>query len=77
MYQAALALRRAFKLGAGSLEWGADRGSDVVAFSNGEVTVVANMGGAAVPLPAGEVLMTSDELTADGMLPPDVTAWLV
>jgi alpha-glucosidase len=77
MYQAALALRRAFKLGAGSLEWGADRGSDVVAYSNGEVTVVANMGGAAVPLPAGEVLMTSDELTADGMLPPDVTAWLV
>ena len=77
MYQAALALRRAFKLGAGSLEWGADRGSDVVAYSNGEVTVVANMGGAAVPLPAGEVLMTSGELTADGMLPPDVTAWLV
>ena len=26
MYQSALALRRAFKLGAGSLEWGADRG---------------------------------------------------
>ena len=77
MYQAALALRRAFKLGAGSLEWGADRGSDVVAYTNGEVTVVANMGATAVPLPAGEVLMTSGELTADGMLPPDVTAWLV
>ena len=44
MYQSALALRRAFKLGAGSLEWGVDRGADVVAYTNGEVTVVANMG---------------------------------
>jgi alpha-glucosidase len=77
MYQAALALRRAFKLGAGSLEWGVDRGADVVAYTNGEVTVVANMGTTAVPLPAGEVLMASSELTRDGMLPPDVTAWLV
>jgi alpha-glucosidase len=77
MYQAALALRRAFRLGAGSLEWGADRGSDVIAYTNGEVTVVANMGSIAVPLPAGEVLMASGELAADGMLPPDVTAWLV
>jgi alpha-glucosidase len=77
MYQSALALRRAFKLGAGSLEWGVDRGADVVAYTNGEVTVVANMGATAVPLPAGEVLMASGELTGDGMLPPDVTAWLV
>jgi len=77
MYQAALALRRAFALGAGSLEWGVDRGAHVVAFTNGEVTVMTNIGAEPVPLPAGEVLMTSDELTADGLLPPDVTAWLV
>ena len=77
MYQSALALRRAFKLGAGSLEWTVDRGADVVGYANGEVTVVANMGDDAVPLPAGEVLMASGELTGDGMLPPDVTAWLV
>ena len=77
MYQSALALRRAFKLGAGSLEWNIDRGADVVAFTNGEVTVVANMGDAAIPLPASEVLMTSGELTDEGLLPPDVTAWLV
>ena len=78
-----MALRRAFKLGAGSLEWNVDRGADVVAFTNGEVTVVANMGDVAIPLPftAGlpfsEVLMASGDLTDDGLLPPDVTAWLV
>ena len=77
MYQSALALRRAFKLGAGSLEWGPDRGADVIAFTNGEVTVVTNMGAEPVPLPAGEVLMASGELTGDGQLPADVTAWLV
>ncbi len=77
MYQSALALRRAFKLGAGSLEWNVDRGADVVAFTNGEVTVVANMGAADIPLPASEVLMASGDLTDDGLLPPDVTAWLV
>jgi len=77
MYQSALALRRAFKLGAGSLEWGADRGAEVLGYTNGEVTVIANMGPTAVPLPAGEVLMASGELAPDGMLPPDVTAWLV
>ncbi len=77
MYQSALALRRAFRLGAGILEWTVDRGADVVAFTNGEVTVVANMGNVPIPLPSSEVLMASGDLTADGLLPPDVTAWLV
>ena len=35
------------------------------------------MGDEPVPLPAGEVLMASGELTGDGLLPADVTAWLV
>ena len=48
-----------------------------MAFTNGEVTVIANMGDVAVPLPASEVLMASGDLTDDGLLPPDVTAWLV
>jgi len=77
MYQSALALRRAFKLAAGSLEWTIDRGSDVVAYVNGEVTVVTNLGETAIPLPGGEVLMASGDLTDDGLLPPDITAWLV
>ncbi|MET0863329.1 MAG: glycoside hydrolase family 13 protein [Nakamurella sp.] len=77
MYQSALALRRAFKLGAGSIEWAAGRGADVIGYTNGEVTVITNMGAQPVPLPAGEVLMASGELPADGTLPADVTAWLV
>jgi len=77
MYQSALALRRAFKLGAGSLDWTAGRGADVIGYVNGEVTVVSNMGDQPVPLPAGEVLMASADLPADGTLPVDVTAWLV
>ena len=35
------------------------------------------MGAEPVPLPTGEVLMASDQLTRDGLLPADVTAWLV
>jgi len=77
MYQSALALRRAFKLGAGSLEWTAGRGADIIGYVNGEVTVVSNMGDQPVPLPSGEVLMASADLPADGTLPVDVTAWLV
>ncbi len=77
MYQSALALRRAFKLGAGSLEWTEGLPENVIGYRNGEVTVVSNMGDGPVPLPVGELLISSGELTADGLLPSDVTAWLV
>jgi alpha-glucosidase len=77
LYQSVLALRRAFKLGAGSLEWNVDRGADVVAYTNGEVTVVSNLGTEPIPLLSGEVLIASADLGRDGLLPPDVTAWLV
>jgi len=77
MYKAALALRRAFKLGAGSLAWTSDLGGDVVGFVNGEVTVITNTGRTSVVLPAGEVLMSSGDLPGDATLPPDTTLWLV
>ena len=77
MYQSALALRRAFKLGAGSLQWLAGLAADVIGYVNGEVTVVSNMGDGPVALPAGEVLMASEDLPGDGTLPADVTVWLV
>ena len=77
MYQSVLALRRAFKLGAGSLDWNVALGADVLGFTNGEVTVVSNLGDVAVPLPVGEVLIASADLGSDGLLPPDVTAWMV
>ena len=77
MYKSALALRRAFKLGAGSLEWISGLGGDVVGFVNGEVSVITNMGQAPVALPAGEVLMASGDIPGDGTLPVDTTVWMV
>ncbi|QAY72254.1 glycoside hydrolase family 13 protein [Agromyces protaetiae] len=85
LYQAALRLRREHALGSGTLVWadalgaGLDVPADVVAFRNGDVLVVANAGTAAVALPAGEVLLASNELGAGASgssLPPDTTVWL-
>lgn len=79
LYRSVLRLRDRFGLGAGSLEWH-DLGDDVVAFGNGAVRVVANLGAAPVALPAGaEVLVASGDLVeVDGQpaVPTDVTAWL-
>ena len=75
LYRSLLAERRARGLGAGSLEWLDGFGDDVVAFRNGSVTVVANLGDTAVELPAGDVLVASGPL--DGAaLPTDTTVWI-
>jgi alpha-glucosidase len=55
LYRAALALRREHNLGSGTFRW-ADAHAPkegVLAFHNGDVLVLANMGSAAVPLPGG------------------------
>ncbi len=75
MYRAALRLRREQALGNGSFGW-IDGGDAVVAFRNNGLTVLANMGTAAVPLPAGELLLSSGPLDADGSVPPDTTVWV-
>ncbi len=76
MYKLALRLRREHGLGLGSVEWLDGFGSDVVAYRNGDVTVIANTGTASVALPEGELLLASDTLAADGSLPGDTTVWL-
>jgi alpha-glucosidase len=75
LYRTALALRRQHDLGMGSVAWIDSYGKDVVAFRNGEVTVVCNTGKIAVELPVGEILLSSEEITG-GALPADTTAWL-
>ena len=45
-------------------------GTDVVAFRNGSITVVANVGDTPVELPSGTVVVSSGPLT-DRMLPVD------
>jgi alpha-glucosidase len=76
MYTTALSIRRAHNLGFGSIEWLDGYGSDVVAFRNGGVTVIANLGSEPVELPAGDIVLSSEPLTGR-TLPTDTTAWLV
>lgn len=78
-YRATLALRRKLSPGTGTLTW-LDLGPDMLGFTvtsgSGTVTVVTNFGTAPVTLPAGDVLVSSGDLTADGRLPTDTTVWL-
>jgi alpha-glucosidase len=60
----------------GELVWLDGYDNDVVALRNGSVTVLANLGVTAVPLPGGDVVLASGPLDA-GILPPDTTVWLV
>jgi len=75
MYRHALRIRREFRLGRGDLYW-VRLGADVVAFCNGRLLVLANLGDKPVTLPAGaQVLLASHELVAGREVPVDVTVW--
>ena len=79
LYREALRLRRAHELGLGTLTWLDGFSDDVVAFSNGPVTVIANTGSSAVAVPqpfaAAEVLLASG--AADGTtIGADSTIWV-
>ena len=80
MYRTALAVRREHGLGAGALHWLEDLtvpGSDVLAWSNGSVAVVANTGAGAVTLPDGDVLVASvPDAVQDGRLQRDAAVWV-
>ncbi|MFJ4159385.1 glycoside hydrolase family 13 protein [Microbacterium testaceum] len=75
LYRSLLAERRARNLGAGELEWLDGFGDEVVAFRNGSLLVIANLGDEAVELPAGEVLIASGPLDGE-RLPTDTTVWI-
>ncbi|NJC65998.1 glycoside hydrolase family 13 protein [Planosporangium flavigriseum] len=76
LYRAALRLRREYALGAGTLTWWPEAGPDAVAFRNGGVVVVANLGAEPVALPAGaRVLLASGDLDVDGRVPTDTAVW--
>jgi alpha-glucosidase len=47
----------------------------VIAFSNGSVTVISNIGSVPVELPVATVLLAS-EAVDEGVLPVDTTVWL-
>jgi alpha-glucosidase len=76
LYRAALAGRRIHDLGGGELAWAEGTGDSVLAFSNRDVLVIANLGEAPVPLPAGATVLVRS--AGDGShLGPDEAAWLV
>jgi alpha-glucosidase len=69
--------RRAAPRGsAPALEWLDGYGDDVIAFRNGNVTVIANASDAPVPLPSGTVLVASEPFDG-GALPVDVAVWML
>ncbi|WP_377643640.1 alpha-amylase family glycosyl hydrolase [Oryzobacter terrae] len=81
LYRRLLATRRSLGLGGGGLAWDARSSTTALAFRNTPaegvaVVVVTNLGADPVALPAGEVLVASGPLTADGSLPTDTTAWV-
>ena len=51
-----------------------EAGYDVVAIDNGPVRVLVNVAGVPVPLPDGEVLLASTDVT--DVLPADAAVWL-
>ncbi|MCC9145820.1 MULTISPECIES: glycoside hydrolase family 13 protein [unclassified Arthrobacter] len=78
LYRIALDLRRELDLGNGSLAWWPGYDSEqVLAFANGNVIAVMNMGGTDVELPAGELIACSrNGAVWDGYLLPDCSAWV-
>jgi alpha-glucosidase len=75
LYTRALAERRRLQV-AESLEWAAATPAEVVQFTRpGGWTSITNFGPDPVPLPAGQVVLSSAPLQ-DGRLPADTTAWL-
>ena len=76
LYRAALRVRRERHLGGGDLSW-VEAPEHVLAFTNGDLRVVANVGGRPVRLPAdAAVLLASCQLDDPGTLPPDTPVWL-
>ncbi len=75
LYRRCAALRTEFALGLGTVEW-QEAADGVVAFTNGAVRVVVNLGDEPVELPAAGHRVTSiPEAISEGRLLPDAAVW--
>jgi alpha-glucosidase len=74
-YKNALKLRSELKLGEGSFDWVST--SDELMYENGQILVVHNFSNQPVLLPEGRVLLSSMPISADGLLQPNDTAWVL
>jgi len=76
LYRQVLQLRHEHALGNGQLHW-LDVDKDVLAFDNGDLRVLINMGTQATALPADrKVLLSSEPLEETGKLPGNTAVWL-
>jgi alpha-glucosidase len=78
LYKRLLKVRKSLGLGAGDFRWAPEfENENSLAYVNQGVAVVANFGSDPLVLPKGEVLVTSQvDLSADGYLEQDQTAWV-
>jgi alpha-glucosidase len=81
LYRTLLAVRRERRLGRGALTWLDGFPDSVLAFTvtsaDDQVTVVANLGDAPLPLPDGATILASSEPLEPGVpLGTDETVWL-
>uniref|UniRef100_UPI001178542B alpha-amylase family glycosyl hydrolase n=1 Tax=Allokutzneria sp. NRRL B-24872 TaxID=1137961 RepID=UPI001178542B len=78
LYRQAIELRRTHPGFAGQdIEWyGAPEGCFAFRRKSGGLICALNTSPVAVPLPPGEVVLASADLTSDGELPPNTAAWL-
>ena len=80
LYRSALRIRAELNLGFGSVEWIGGLPEAVVAFTNGDLTVIANTGDTEVELPHELVaryrIVLSSGDTAAGFVAADTTLWL-
>ena len=80
LYRSALALRKQHALGVGTHLWAAahDPGVGVVAYTNGGISVVANVGEVPITLPAGASVLLASSASAvlNGALSPISAVWL-
>ncbi|WP_190989535.1 glycoside hydrolase family 13 protein [Pseudarthrobacter sulfonivorans] len=81
LYRSALAFRSANGLGSGTFEWadGHQPAKGVLAFNNGRVLIVSNMGTGAVPVPAGYAVALMSAPRASGAVAeifPNCAAYL-
>ena len=75
LYKTLLRLRRDNALGTGSVEWIQTNDDGVLAFTNNGIRVFFNMTDVPFTLPAGEVLVTSADVSS-GSLPANAAVWL-
>jgi alpha-glucosidase len=74
LYRDAIRLRSGHLGDSYAFEW-VDSGAEVIAFRRGEITVMVNFGDDPVPLPEGEVLLSSRP-TQPGLLRSDGAVWI-